>query len=152
MREWNRPPSVKEELAVAVRHEMQKLGQDVSKAVLVTAVENALGRRLTPMEASVAIWNAREAFLHENGVEIRSIRGKLSVASAEQSISRRQKERSRALRTLERSAERASILAASDGISDSARKALNAAAEKANTMLVHAIAAAGKKRNLPGVD
>jgi len=137
---------------IAVRTALEVGGVGVSKQALITAASAALGRALTPVEAGVSLWQARDEFLRQRGLEIRSVNGHFSAATPAQSIDRRANERSRAMRTLARSAERAARLAESDGLSDSDRKLLRVAAEKANAMLVSAAAEARKrKRYLPGV-
>jgi len=140
------------DLVTAVKAVLESGGVGVSKLDLVKAAQAALGRPLTQVEAGVSIWRARDEFIRTHGVEVRSVRGQLSAATVGQSIARRSRERSKAMRTLERSSERARRLAESDQISDSDRKALEAAAEKANSMLVSAAAEARKrKRRPPGV-
>lgn len=132
-------------IALAIKDALLTAKGELSKKELIELVEKHLGRQLSDVERGLGIWNAREAFLIETKVEIKSKNGSLSLATTEQSITRRRKERGRALRTLARSVERASELAQNDHITDEQRRVLEAAADKANAMLVHATASLHKK-------
>jgi hypothetical protein len=132
-------------IELAIKSVLMSANGAVPKKALIFMVEQHIGRKLTEVEKGLGIWNAREAFLHETKVEIKSKNGTLTTATTEQSIRRRRGERSRALRTLARSVKRATQLAQNDHITDEQRRNLEAAADKANTMLIHATASLYKK-------
>lgn len=132
-------------IELAIKNVLLSASGFVPKKALIELVEQHLGRKLTEVEKGLGIWNAREAFLIETKVEIRSKNGSLSAATTSQSVKRRRGERSRALRTLARSVGRAQELAQNDHITNDQRRLLEAAADKANTMLIHATASLYKK-------
>ena len=130
--------SDEKQIAEATFEALRSSGGDVPKETLVAAVERIVGRKLTKVEAGMSIWRAREQFMRQTGVEVMSGRGKLALATVEQSTQRRVRAARTHVRRLEREGTRALALMRSVAATSEQRAVLDGIAGKCREAAVHA--------------
>jgi hypothetical protein len=117
---------------------LQSSGGAVPKSALVERVERIIGRKLTPVEAAMSVWRAREQYLSQTGVEVVSSRGALGLATVKQSTSRRVRAARTHVRRLEREGTRALALMRSVEATSEERAVLDGIAGKCREAAAHA--------------